>query len=443
MAAGSPLSTFNDFVDVTGPAFITSARGIVNEAVKNTYLLGRFLRGRPDSQILSGGRVIRDTILFDEDTTAENYLPNQSFTWRNPQVLENWEINWRFTTDHSSWTDQEILLNINDGMSRSARHQAYKNLKWAKEQRMWTSKLNFLEDRLTAQPDTATMETATGADQYSIFSFINEYGGTPLDAGVANSGLEEGLFGKNAPNINDADGLSLTSVTNWSTVEGITPSAVLGTGKWAPQQQAYVTPVGSIIPTDIIASAFDEMFQDVKFVPPPTRQEYFENENMVSQFIITSKKGMTQYQQELRGGQDQFVTVGRQDPAYVNPQYAGIDLIRIANLETATIYADSDGTADGVVNAALAPVTEGQGAFIGPRYYFINSRYLVPMFHSERYMTQHPTMRHPNQPYTTIKTCDTWWNLICRSRQRLGVVFPGVDNETSSTDGDPLSIGEY
>ena len=102
MAAGSPLSTFNDFVDVTGPAFITSARGIVNEAVKNTYLLGRFLRGRPDSQILSGGRVIRDTILFDEDTTAENYLPNQSFTWRNPQVLENWEINWQFTTDHSS-----------------------------------------------------------------------------------------------------------------------------------------------------------------------------------------------------------------------------------------------------------------------------------------------------------------------------------------------------
>ena len=438
MAAGSPLSTFNDFVDVTGPAFITSARGIVNEAVKNTYLLGRFLRGRPDSQILSGGRVIRDTILFDEDTTAENYLPNQSFTWRNPQVLENWEINWRFTTDHSSWTDQEILLNINDGMTKTARHQAYKNLKWAKEQRMWTSKLNFLEDRLTSQPDTSTMESATGADQYSIFSFVNEYGADPSETATAYTGLGEGLFGKAAAQDGVGAGLNLSSVTNWATVEGITPATVLGTGKWSPQQQAYTEETGV---TDPISRAFDSMFQDVKFVPPPTRTEYFENENMVSQFILTSKVGITQYQSELRGSQDTFVTVGRQDPAYVNPQYAGIDLIRIANLDTAEVYPASAVAGTGTTVAATAPTTEGQASYLGPRYYWLNSRYLVPMFHTERYMTQHPTMRHPNQPYTTIKTCDTWWNLICRSRQRQGVVFPGAANVGG--DGNPLNIAAY
>ena len=447
MAAGSALSTFNDFVDVTGPSFITSARGIVNEAVKNTYLLGRFLKGRPDAQILSGGRVIRDTILFDEDSTAENYLPNQTFTWRNPQVLENWEIYWRFTTDHMSWTDQEIVLNISDGMSKNARHQAYKNLKWAKEQRMWTSSINFFEDRLTAVPDTATMEAAAGEDQYSIFSFVNEYGGTDGINFITSD--DEALFGHAAPDAGAAAGANLTSITPWTTVEGITPSTVAGRGKWANKRVPYnATGAATNVPSDPISRAFDTMFQDVKFVPPPTRQEYFENENMVSQFIVTSKLGMTTYQSELRNAQDMFVTPGRQDPAYVNPTYAGIDILRISALDDAAIYpaGDNDGDANpDIANALVGENTQGTDgtAYVGPRYYWLNSRYLVPMFHTERYMTQHPTMRHPNQPYTTIKTCDTWWNLICRSRQRLGVVYPGAQTGTTGTgadNGDPLGL---
>jgi hypothetical protein len=392
---GSALSTFNDFVDTTGPSFLTSARGIVNEAVKNTYLLSRFLRGRPDAHILKGGRVIRDTLLLDEDSTAENYLPNQTFTWRNPQVVENWEGNWRFTTDHMSWTDQEIILNINDGMSKQARHQAYKNMKWVKEQRLWTSILNFMEDKLTAVPDTAEMETETGTDQYSLFSFINEW--------------DNGQYGE------DAGGVP-AGTTPWTTIQGLNPTTS-GFAKWAPAQVTYDQ--GDLVTTGTqVEEAFDEMFQDVKFVPPPTRQEYFENENMSGQFIITSKVGITWYQKRLRESQDQFVTTGRQDPAYINPQYAGIDVLRISNLDDKAIYPDST-----VTNT---PVTEGDaGAGVGPRYYWVNARYLCPVYHTERYYTQHPTMRHPNQPYTTIKTCDTWWNMVARSRQRHGVVYPG------------------
>ncbi len=446
MAGGSALSTFNDFVDVTGPSFVTSARGIVNEAVKQTYLLGRFLKGRPDAQILSGGRVIRDTLLFDEDSTAQNYLPNETFTWRNPQVLENWEINWRFTTDHMSWTDQEIVLNISDGMSKSARHQAYKDLKWAKEQRMWTSLLNFLEDRLTAVPNRTQQETATGTDQYSIFSFVNEFGGDPGDVAAGTFvGLEEGLHGKNAPQTADVDGVDLTSTPDglqWETVENLTPATVLGRGMWSPQQEAYSTTgttAATQLPTDPISRSFDRMFQKVKYIPPPSRKEYFENENMNGQFIITSALGVTTYQQELRGGQDQFVTAGRQDPAYINPQYAGIDVIRITNLDTAAVYSGAALAGDATPLAATALADEVTGAYIGPRYYWLNARYLTPMFHTERYLSLHPTMRHPQQPYTTIRTCDTWWNLICRSRQRQGIVFPG-SSATGGQEGDPLFL---
>jgi hypothetical protein len=91
----SALSTFTDFIDTTGPSFLTSAEDVVNEACKNNYLLRRFLRGKGPSETIQGGSSIKDTILFDEESTFQYYEPNQTFTWENPQVVENWEIQWR------------------------------------------------------------------------------------------------------------------------------------------------------------------------------------------------------------------------------------------------------------------------------------------------------------------------------------------------------------
>jgi hypothetical protein len=60
----------------------------------------------------------------------------------------------------------------------------------------------------------------------------------------------------------------------------------------------------------------------------------------------------------------------------------------------------------------------------GPRYYFINANYLKFVFHTTRYFYQHPTMKHPNQPFTTVMPVDCWHNFICRSRQRQGIIAP-------------------
>ena len=51
----SALSTFNDFVDTTGPSFLTSAEDVVNEACRNNYLLRRFLRGKGPDETVQGG----------------------------------------------------------------------------------------------------------------------------------------------------------------------------------------------------------------------------------------------------------------------------------------------------------------------------------------------------------------------------------------------------
>ena len=393
---GSALSTFTDFVNATGPSFITGPDDVIMEAAKQSYLLGRFLKGQDRAKVLSGGSTIKDQVIFDEQNTAEYYDPNSTFTWTNPQVLTEWEARWKFLVDHMSWTDQEVELQGMSNYSREARHQVYKRLKRSKEQRMWTSLINKMEDQLFQVPEVANMETSTGKQPYSIPAFVNEE--------------TNGLFG----------GVALGAPgAAWTVVEGINPSTESG---WVPQQIQYSSNAVSTGANNIIA-AFDNMFYSVKFVAPPTKEQYFEVSNLYSQFIACSKGGLNVYQRLMRDYQDTFITTSRQDPAFIRPQYAGIDLEYVTTLDTAALY-----SAD---TQASALVAENAGATVaedtGPRYYWLNSQYLCPVFHTSRYMEKHPAMRHPSQPFTTIAPVDCWMNLVARSRQRLGIVWPNGD----------------
>ena len=97
------------------------------------------------------------------------------------------------------------------------------------------------------------------------------------------------------------------------------------------------------------------------------------------------------------------------------PKFAGIDLVNAVALDT---YAGYDGGTG----------TEGAATKQGPRYYFLNGNYMKFIFHQTRYMYQHEVMRHPNQPFTSIVPVDSWYNFVCRSRQRQGIVSPfGVE----------------
>ena len=382
---GSALDTFNDFMDSTGPAFLTGADDIVNEAVKNNYLLRRFMRGKGPSETLQGGSTIKDSILFDEKSTFQYYQPNETFTWSNPQVLDQWEIDWRFSVDHMSWTDHEIELNVG-GQGRNARHSTYKTIKRSKEQRLWTSLFNGMEDGLFAAPSNADMEGTSGTKPYSLPTFIT---------GATNGAS----FGAS----NEIQNIDPTAEAKWR-------------NKTATYDPDSITTFDAL--ADVIFPAFDSMYMDVQFMPPPSHQEYFENPSLNAMFIACSRRGQRAYVGCLRASQDTFVTGSRQDPSYMKPQYSGVDLEYVSELDTAAIYDNTfEGTGTGV--------DESSGTTdAGPRYYFINANYLKFVFHTTRYFYQHPTMKHPNQPFTTVMPVDCWHNFICRSRQRQGLIGP-------------------
>lgn len=405
--AGSALDTFGDFMLSTGPAFFTGPEDVINEAVKHTYLLRRILKGKDMAETLQGGSTIKDIIFFDEDSTYETYKPNPSFTYRNPQVLTEHEIDWRFSKADMVWTDHEIALNTGD-MSKTARFHKYKTLKRVKEQNLWTSIMNGMEDELWAQPpaDATEAEDTDGSVVYSIPMSVTDYG---WDSASATDTTATITAADNHP-------------VDWTTVQGINPATE---AKWTNWVEFYAN-----APTNTVFDLFpamSRMWHRLRFDQLPMRPD-LSDATSVPQFIACSLEGLTNYEDMLRQSQDAFVMAGRQDPAYNHPTFRGIDLLYVSTLDTAQIYAGDNDPASGtyVDESTNTKAEFGSGTVIrnGPRYWFINGKYLNKIFHRDRYFYKKPPFSPSQQPFTHVMIVDCWHNLFNRSRRRHGIISP-------------------
>ena len=440
------IQTFNDFMTATGPSYLTSADAVINEAVKNTYAFSRLLKGKTREQTVQGGTEIRDVIMFDDSRTYGHYQPNDTFTWRNPQVTDYIRCPWRFHIDHMSWTDAEVELNT--GETAASTKVAYKRLKRIKEQRMWTSMLNGMEEDLWAVPSIAQMEDETGKLPYSLPFFLTEIASNFSAGGIGHRGTAPFTASSNASttvmrispftenrwtNIVELYNCRATALTpigpNWGDINTTALTSNTVYNQAATGANTTFTPAVSNL-----FNAMDLMFMRLKYEAPSTRQQYFENDQLNRQMILTSRQGVQNYRNALRLSNDTLVSY--QDASYSSPMYSGIDVTYCSDLDTAAIYpASSSAVAQTLVG--YNGVAIANGAFTNfdtelgvntivraPRYYFVNGNYLTPIFHARRYFKQHPVLNHPNQPFSYVQPVDCWSNLFCNSRQRHGVVAP-------------------
>lgn len=438
------IQTFNDFMTATGPSYLTSADAVINEAVKNTYAFSRLLKGKTSEATIQGGTEIRDVIMFDDSRTYDHYQPNDTFTWRNPQVTDYVRAPWRFHIDHMSWTDAEVELNT--GETSASTKVAYKRLKRIKEQRMWTSMLNGFEEDLWAPPSISGMESESGKLPYSLPYFLTEiaqnYAGSlglrgtaPFIPGTSNASttvMRISPFTENRwTNVVELYNCQSTALTPVGTDWGKVNTIELAANTVYAQGTAHTPAVSNLF------NAMDLMFMRLKYEAPSTRQQYFESDNLNRQMILTSRQGVQNYRNALRLSNDTLVSY--QDASYSSPAYAGIDVTYCADLDTASIFPAHSAAVGQFTNTGTGynSVTAANGNFTAfgtesgtntivkaPRYFFVNGNYLTPIFHARRYFKQHEVLRHPNQPFTYVQPVDCWSNLFCNSRQRHGVVAP-------------------
>ena len=397
------MATFTDMMAVTPSIFHKrDNKGWVNEVQKNTYLLNRLLLGKDVKKIVQGGKTILVNRLIDVGGTFSHYSPNDPSNYAMPQVRTNVEFDWRFSRDYGAWTDQQVELNVPEGATDDQRFNVYVKEKEAIQGRMWTSMLNGLDSTLFANAhgaaNAAAMEDAGGTVPYPISAFVNENDSTWLPDG-------------------------------WTTVGGVAPGTdtlyrnKVRRYKFLEADDPNGTSSG-------LLDAFRLMFNDVRWVPPDKAKEYFESSEGKSKFIATSNKGQALYEKVVQEARDDFRSALNVYPGADNPSFKGVDLLYVRELDTATLYltaastyvAEDDSTllADGTAWAAATDWTRG------PRYYWIDGDYLYPVFKDGHWFKLMPVQTPFGQPESHVQNVHCWWNLICASRQRQGIVSPGA-----------------
>lgn len=364
--------TFSDFLKTTDEKVITPTTKILNDAVKQTYMYRSMLRGKRMGQIIKGGSSLTDRVQFEDNGSFQFYTSGQEFSPTTKQTLKTVTFNWRFAKADYSWNDEEIDLNEGDYRVQ------FKELKLSYEQAAYTSMINGMEDALWAVPNSDTMEANAGEAAYSIPAFFDELG----------------------------------SAHHWpgfTTIGGLDPEAET---RWRNQTQ-YYDPLQLDDEDEGLLTAFDRMWLKVKFESPETASRYFEDDNLNAMKIVTNLDGHVIYKARLRAGNDRFISPS--DPAYNAPTYMGVPLKYIQTLDTANLDQNA------LVNSSTSqPWQSGE-----PRYLFLNTMFLYPIFHSKRFMDKKGPMEGGvNQPFSHVVYFRSYYNLFCRSRQRLGIISP-------------------
>jgi len=396
------VDLFTDFILATGPADIGGAQGLQNLITRNSYSLKWMVQGGPGVKMCQGGSSIRGDVMIREVSTYTTYKPNDKQTWSNPQVTEDYSCPWRFSLDHISWTDQEIMLNNATGpqYKDDVRIQAFIDMRKKVNMRGVTSLIHGMEDEMWALPDYGEMELTAGSGVQSLPLFSNE---------MTNGGLYSSYLSGNGGS---------------DTVQGIDKTQY---GVWDNARAAYKA-VGTHAANHLF-EAFDDVFMEVQYEKMPgIGAEY--TDPISNPFVVaTQKQGIINFKRSLRLNQDWY-RHGPDDPKY-GAQFDGTQLEWIKALDTAAIYPTAENQAHGseTTYGLWSETTNNSaggdtGNNDGPRYHVLDFMTLHKVCHSQRFFTYLPNKRPSNQATTNILPIDSWHNNFCRDLRRQACVYP-------------------
>lgn len=361
-ADGTALPSFVDFIIATKAHKITPTTDILNDVAKRTYLLAMMLKGRGNDEVVQTGSSIIDQVQLTKMNNAGFYRPNQNLQPRGVDTLTQIAAPWRFHQGNYAWTNEQVNLNMAAG-GRPV--DVYTRLKTSWEQACTLDIWDSMESALYATPDPANMEQSAGLTPYSIPCFIT-------DDGMAPSQFQ-------------AQGVL--------TVMSVNPALQ---AQWRNQVEQYAISD----PTGTLYKSFDRMWRKLKWKKIKSfNQEVGSPATQDSKMVIlTNLDGVTMYTNLNRDANDRLSKpndAGTGGDLYFN----GVDIEYIENLDS------------------IFPT--GQ-----PKFDWLNTDYLFPVYHGDRYMSEEGPIRGAvNQPFTWAVYKNTYYNLFCRSRRRQGRVL--------------------
>lgn len=438
----APITAFNNFMRATGPAYMTGPEQLINEAQRNCYLLGQLMTDKSSAEMIQSGTKVKDVIMLDTETTFRPFRPNQQVTWPNKQSVTEHEIPWTYGFDVMTWTDQEVEHQAHEGLSVAHVRTQFKRLQHIKETELWTSVFNGMENLIFRTPfgNYDTIEGAGAEAPMPLHAIISEsFLGLPAgwSAGNTIAGLSPVAHPTWRPQVVFYDPRKptrtetlVTSATERQISAPTTiPGSVYNTGN--PYYPGSATAVNTVY--DLI-SAFADMYLRLEFKSPKPGTNFFEDSSTRNQLIITSRAGVLQLQRVLRSNNDNMRSYSSLD--FVRVEYAGIPVQYVAAMDTCATYAAHSSavsqtltggspSAPAVASTAATQTESHPNTILqGPRYLWIDSRYICPVIHRRKWMHKQAPRLMENTLGTWVQPVECWWSLFPRSRRRLGTLVP-------------------
>jgi hypothetical protein len=398
------LSLFGQFINATRDTKLTDASFLINEAQSQSYVLSHFLRKSSPFRNIRGGTRITERVKVTDQGNFAEYNPGDQRVLTRINTMRSLNFEWAFNESNISYTEQEIMLNAGDGDV-----DMYKNLKKSFRQDALSDHVNGLESRMFAAPNFALQETVSASDRrkaYSIPCFITENGLAPVTVVPATSTTTAfttlaGQDPANADNTWFRNQVSSYDSTSWATI------SAANTG---------------------ILAAMDDMDVKLNFKPVPQNANgTFQEDSGDKIVIFTNRIGLNYIRQLYRTGQDTYTSGrggnGGTDAAYSRVQYNGREIEYVTALDTEPL-----GGTNNSANAGGTFTSTGV-AYVNPRYFWVNTKHLFPVFHKQRFMYEREAMDGGVMaPDTEVIFYNTWWQFVCNSRRRNGIVRPASAN---------------
>jgi hypothetical protein len=432
------LEEFNTLMESVTAAWMRNPEDFVNALAQSNYTLHRIAAAGDMEETVQGGFAIQDRVLLSVEGTYARYNPNPTVTYNISQPGTTWTVPWAFAHAYMAWTEHEIKLAAG-GAGKRYRAMVYKRFMLQKLTELWTDVNNSMDGEFWAQPDVLNMEssTPTTRQMLSIPALVNEH-----------------LYSL-PPTMVDANGGTWDTRQQISTGSGANPNwrcysvgGPVGTSQ-NPTLGYTFDATGSTngLKEDTVTlfAPFSRAYQKLGVHSLPKGAEYSDKTSS-PQVIWTSLSGLNNFEYALRVNQDTFRGVGMltgQDPAYDGPTFRRMPVEYLQALDGQLsrgdgthgplIYAGGDtGNNEAVdedgysASNALNAGDDVDELVTGPRYYFMNTKYLKFFTHMDKYCEMGPVMNDRSQPATWSRRLDLWNNTACRLPLRLGVVAPSA-----------------
>ncbi len=370
----SAASAFSNWLSLNREAILTGPKDIVNDVSKRSYLMATMLRGRKlKGDIIRSGTYITERVKLHQLGSFRSYIPGETRSPSRNKTIETINYGWRFHESDVPYTDAEIDLSQGDRLT------IYKNFEHSIMMDLKQDHLDGLEESWWRKPNQTTMDTQStqGGDMYSIPAWV----------------VEDDTY----------------MAPGWTTsLGGIGPAAV---DNWRNARETYLSSAFDDPDTGLF-QAMDLMSLDIRFEAVPNFTAYMESDNLNKLCIATNKDGRAKFSGLCRSGNDRF-RAGPQDPAYGSPVWQGVPVKYFAELDTVELDQSS-----GSYTSQAYPAGK-------PRYFFLNFKYLYPVFHSSHFLeVTDPIKGGITQRDAWAIFMVSWCNLVCRSRRRQGIVYP-------------------